>query len=71
MEIYVTVLAGPSAAESQPVVSSSDPEVVEATIAAIKRRLKRRGDDKDASAKSDPPGPQLVSRDNGPGGADG
>lgn len=38
MRTYVTILAGPSAAESRPVVSSSHPEVVEAALEAMRRR---------------------------------
>lgn len=52
-------------------LSSSDPEVVAATVAAIERRLERRDADGDASAESDRPGLRLVYQDKGRGGADG
>ena len=39
MRRYVTISAGRCASEAVPVVSSSDPEVVEAALRAIQARL--------------------------------
>ena len=47
MRRYVTISAGRRAEEAVPVVSSSDPEVVDATLQAICRRLRAPGESDD------------------------
>ena len=60
---YVTISAGRRAEEAVPVVSSSDPGVVDATLRAICRRLRAPGESGDPA-----PPPQ---QDGAPGRATG
>lgn len=70
MQLYVTVLAGPSAAESRPVVSSSHPEVVQAVVSAIEQSLDGRGDLSEATPAPDATDVGPASTDEVPEGRD-
>ena len=55
MRIFVSVLGGESPASARPIFSSSDPEIIEATVDAILARVgaRRRGK-VEASAEGNP-----------------
>ena len=55
MRRYVTISAGPRAEQAVPIVSSSDPQVVDATLNAIRRRLQARHESDDPSPDEVPP----------------
>lgn len=70
MQLYVTVLAGPTAAESRPVVSSSHPEVVQAVVSAIEQRLDESGDLSGATPTAEATNVGPASTDGMPEGRD-
>jgi hypothetical protein len=64
MRRYVTISAGPRAEEAVPVISSSDDEVVDATLLAIRRRLRARGEsDASGPAQTTNGGPSHSAAD--------